>query len=163
MYNSQYLSTMTKKGQPQIAGFAFIGIILFGLLSTIFDPLIHGAIAWMYGWSIGDIEIGLMAGQVIGLSPAGGLNLWLFFMLPSIVIYAVYLMVAILKPEFTILSIVMTVWSSITVYVSDAMQAEKALIGDGYSVLQATAITYLIQLVLVVAYYVLLTRFLKQK
>lgn len=141
-----------------------VGMVIFALLSTRFDGTLHTAIAWIFGYRFKhEIIVPDSSYLVISASNIELIPLWLFFMLPAILIFSVYLIVAILKPDVAVLSLILTVWTNLTVYVHDSIQAEKLVVGFGYSELQAQILTSLIPLTLAGLYYYLIFSVSKTK
>lgn len=95
----------------------YIYITVLALFSTLtlgtffHDPLLHGLIAWINGWQIGEYNSGLMTGQTTVIATAAQaahastFSFWLFFMFPAIAIYFMSFAAIIINPDRLIIVI----------------------------------------------------------
>ncbi len=121
-------------------------IVMFGLsISTlIHDPILHGIAATINGWSIDSFDGGGIFGMtgstsVIAPATAPWLQLWFYFMFPSLAIFILTAIIAFIKPEKSIMVGGIIVMSlnlpslNPTIVGSDAYNAVDMLVKHGFS------------------------------
>lgn len=83
-------------------------LAIFGtlLIGTFFhDPILHGIIASINGWSIQEYNSGLMTGQTTAIASAAQVAgastfmFWLFFVFPAIFLYLISFAAIIINPD----------------------------------------------------------------
>src|SRR5659263_183036 len=131
-----------------------ITFIALTLGTFVHDPLLHGFIAKLNGWEIGNYETCLMTGStdaIIGFSEASRattLQYWLFFAFPSIFIFIGTFIITLINPNRLILTggIVLTFLnlSSLnpSIVGSDLYNANQMLITRGWVESQAYVLHY---------------------
>lgn len=77
------------------------GFVLLALATTFHDPILHGAVALLFGFKIEDYNTGLGIGDTTALAPIGApvFSKWVFFMLPAIIIFILVYLITIFKPD----------------------------------------------------------------
>ncbi|CAG0948591.1 MAG: hypothetical protein OIN86_12935 [Candidatus Methanoperedens sp.] len=131
-----------------------ITFIALTLGTFVHDPLLHGFIAKLNGWQIGDYETGLMTGSTDAIisfseaSKATTLSYWLFYMFPSIFIFFGVIILTLINPNRLILvaGIVMTFLnlSSLnpSIQGSDAFNSVQMLMTRGWTESSAYGLHY---------------------
>lgn len=78
-----------------------IGFLVLGVGTAFHDPILHGVVAYIFGWMVEDYNIGMGIGATTALAPTGTpvSSIWLFFMLPAIIIFIIVYYVTILKSD----------------------------------------------------------------
>lgn len=78
-----------------------IGYIIIGAGTAFHDPILHGAVALIFGFMVEGYNTGIGIGDTTALAPAGApiFSIWLFFMLPAIIIFILVYLITIFKPN----------------------------------------------------------------
>jgi hypothetical protein len=116
--------------------FLFVLIFSSALLSlTIFhDPILHGAIAMLYGWQITDFNVGILNGYTsITTLTATTLQMWTFYMFPAVFLCSLSFILLYLHPNrltfiFVLILFILNI-NSLNPYASgsDAYKASELL------------------------------------
>jgi len=156
---------MSKKKESNDMIYWAVIVVLLGMsVSTFFhDPILHGAAALINGWSIDSYDSGGIFGMtgstsVIAPATAGWFSLWFYFMFPSLTIFILTMIIAIIKPEklimiFGIITISLNLPSlNPTIPGSDAYNAVGMLIKSGFSDGYANLLHYLLFFLILVVW-----------
>lgn len=137
-------------------------IVFLGISAGTFihDPILHGVIAVLNGWSIDDYQTGLMIGSTSVIAPANASwqSYWIFFMFPALAIFIIVMVITLLRPERVLMVGGIIVMSmnlpslNPAITGSDAYNAVDMLAKKGFGEGYANLVHYLLFFIILVAW-----------
>lgn len=85
--------------------FLILGILSLLSFTTLHDPLIHGAMAIINGWTVTEWDKGIFTGYVVAevtveqFEATPTFNVWLYYMLPSLMLFFIPAIIFFINPD----------------------------------------------------------------
>lgn len=150
--------------------FLILGILSLLSFTTLHDPLIHGFMALINGWDVVGWDKGIFTGYVVAeitaeqFDATPTLNVWLYYMLPSLVLFFLPAIIFFINPDRIIAMFAVVLmflnFASLSperlLESSDSSQALNMLLTRGSDPLIATLLHWTIFVLAIVTFFTLL-------